>query len=93
MADITIYIDQRAVRVKAGISVAAALAIAGDGELGCITRYSASGTPRAPLCGMGVCHECRTTINGVAHQLACQTPCVEGLRIERAQLEPREVAR
>jgi len=89
MADITIYIDQRPVRVKAGISVAAALAIAGDG----LTRYSVSGEPRAPLCGMGVCHECRTTINGVAHQLACQTPCVEGLRIERAQLEPREVAR
>ena len=89
MADITIYIDQRAVRVKAGISVAAALAIAGDS----MTRYSVSGTPRAPLCGMGVCHECRTTINGVAHQLACQTPCVEGLRIERAQGEAREVAR
>ena len=89
MADITIYIDQRAVRVKAGISVAAALAIAGDG----ITRYSVSGMPRAPLCGMGVCHECRTTINGVAHQLACQTPCIDGLCIERAQREPREVAR
>lgn len=88
MVDITIYIDQRPVRVKAGISVAAALAIAGDG----LTRYSVSGEPRAPLCGMGVCHECRTTINGVAHQLACQTPCVEGLRIEAPQLAPCGVA-
>ena len=52
------------------ISVAAALAIHGSA----VTRYSVSGMARAPLCGMGVCQECRTTINGVQHQLACQTP-------------------
>lgn len=90
MADITIYINQQAVRVEAGISVAAALALHGS----TVTRLSVNGTARAPLCGMGVCQECRTTINGMPHQLACQTPCTEGLRIERiAPTNRREVAR
>lgn len=82
MADITIYINQQAVQVEAGISVAAALAMHGSA----VTRYSVTGMARAPLCGMGVCQECRTTINGVQHQLACQTPCVEGLRVERCEV-------
>jgi NADPH-dependent 2,4-dienoyl-CoA reductase/sulfur reductase-like enzyme len=34
-------------------------------------RTSITGEPRAPLCGMGVCHECRVTVGGDAHQLAC----------------------
>ncbi|HEY7856568.1 MAG TPA: FAD-dependent oxidoreductase [Terriglobales bacterium] len=37
------------------------------------TRRSVSGESRGPLCGMGVCFECRATVDGVAHQLACQT--------------------
>ncbi|HSR96643.1 MAG TPA: FAD-dependent oxidoreductase [Kofleriaceae bacterium] len=37
-------------------------------------RTSVTGEPRAPLCGMGVCHECRVTIEGDAHQLACVLP-------------------
>ncbi|MTW31572.1 (2Fe-2S)-binding protein [Pseudoduganella danionis] len=78
----TIYLNDQAVRVEAGISVAAALAIHGSA----VTRYSVTGTARAPLCGMGVCQECRTTINGMQHQLACQTPCVEGMRVERCEV-------
>ena len=78
---ITLSIDARSVCVAAGTSVAAAIAIAGD----CMTRRSVSGMPRAPLCGMGVCHECRVTIDGRQHQLACQTPCVSGMRVTTAQ--------
>jgi D-hydroxyproline dehydrogenase subunit alpha len=37
-------------------------------------RTSVTGEPRAPLCGMGVCHECRVTVGGNAHQLACMIP-------------------
>jgi len=33
------------------------------------------------LCGMGICFECRVTINGNAHQLACQTPVEAGMHI------------
>jgi sarcosine oxidase subunit alpha len=37
--------------------------------------------PRTAVCGMGICFECRVTINGITHQLACQTPVVAGMHI------------
>ena len=64
------------VRVPAGSSVAAALAQQPPGH----TRLSVSGQWRAPLCGMGVCHECRVLING-RERLACQTVCEDGMHI------------
>ena len=67
-------IDGKAVEVEAGTIVAAALVMAGAGG----TRTSVSGEPRAALCGMGVCQECRVTIDGRAHALACQTLCRDG---------------
>lgn len=45
------------------------------------TRVSVSGQPRAALCGMGVCQECRVTIDEAAHALACQTICRDGMTI------------
>jgi hypothetical protein len=81
---VTVFIDARPVRVPAGCSAAAALAWATPAEpsagAGC-SRRSVSGERRAPLCGMGICHECRTTVDGRL-RLACQTPCREGMRIE-----------
>ena len=44
------------------------------------TRISVTGEARAPLCGMGVCHECRVRIQGRI-RLACQTVCAEGTAI------------
>ncbi|MEX0632870.1 (2Fe-2S)-binding protein [Serratia ureilytica] len=41
---------------------------------------------RALPCGMGVCQECRVTINGL-RRLACQTLCQAGMRIERSDDE------
>ncbi|MGV7209544.1 (2Fe-2S)-binding protein [Oxalobacteraceae bacterium A2-2] len=73
----TLSVDGRTVCVAAGTSVAAAIAKAGSG----ITRGSVSGMPRAPLCGMGVCQECRVTIDGRPHQLSCQTPCSPGMDV------------
>lgn len=67
-------IDGRRVAVEAGTTVAAALVIAGASG----TRRSVSGQTRAALCGMGVCQECRVTIDGRAHALACQTLCRDG---------------
>ena len=63
-------------QVPAGTSVAAALAQRIPGT----TRTSVTGEPRAPLCGMGVCHECRVRIEGRT-RLACQTVCTEGMQI------------
>jgi len=47
-----------------------------------ITRRSVGGKLRAPLCGMGVCQECRVTINGRAHVLSCQTLCLPGMDVQ-----------
>nr|WP_060985886.1 2Fe-2S iron-sulfur cluster-binding protein [uncultured Acidovorax sp.] len=64
-------------QVPAGTSVAAALAQQPPGT----TRTSVSGEARAPLCGIGVCHECRVRIQGRI-RLACQTVCAEGMAID-----------
>ncbi len=74
---ITLHINGQALTVAAGTSVAAAIALTASP----ITRISVRGAPRAPLCGMGVCQECRVTIDGRAHQLACQTLCATGMQI------------
>ena len=70
-------VDGRSVRVAAGTSVAAALAQDGDG----VALHSVSGQPRAPLCGMGICQECRLRVDGQI-RLACQTVCEDGMHIQ-----------
>lgn len=74
---VVLQIDSRAITVTAGTSVAAALALAGMPA----TRISVSGGLRAPVCGMGVCQECRVRIDGRV-RLACQTVCVDGMQVE-----------
>lgn len=73
---VQIIANGRRLQVPAGTSVAAALAQNAPG----ITRTSVTGEARAPLCGMGVCHECRVRIQGRI-RLACQTVCAEGMQI------------
>ena len=77
MADCTLTINGQPVRVPEGTLVAVAVALAG------VTAYrrSVSGEPRAPLCGMGICAECRVTINGQAQQISCQIPCANGMEV------------
>ena len=72
-----LLLDGRALRVADGTSVAAALALGGDG----CSRTSVIGERRAPLCGMGICQECRVTIDG-RRRLACQTLCRDGMQVE-----------
>lgn len=74
---IELHIDTRAIRVDAGVTVAAAIAMAGS----LATRRSVTGAPRGPVCGMGVCQECHVTIDGRAHQLACQTLCAPAMQV------------
>jgi sarcosine oxidase subunit alpha len=45
-------------------------------------RTSVTGEPRTPICGMGVCYECRVSIDGSPHQRACLVTCADGMRIE-----------
>ena len=70
-------LNGQAAQVPAGTSIAAALYLCGDG----IARHSVSGQARAPVCGMGVCQECRVLVNGRG-QLACQTLCAAGMAVE-----------
>jgi sarcosine oxidase subunit alpha len=44
-------------------------------------RRSATGEPRGPLCGMGICFECRVTINDEPHHRSCQTVCKDGMDV------------
>lgn len=74
---LTVHINGHAVEVPPGTSVAAAIALAEATGF----RRSVTGQPRAPLCGMGVCFECRVTLQGQPHQLSCMTPCVAGLEV------------
>jgi predicted molibdopterin-dependent oxidoreductase YjgC len=80
MADqlIVVNIDGRAVKVAEGASVVAALVVADS----LCTRRSVTGEPRFALCGMGQCQECRVTIDGVPHRLACQSACRDGMVID-----------
>ena len=80
-AVVTIDVDGIACRATAGMSVAAALLDAGAWSF----RRSVRGEPRGPLCGMGICHECRVTIDGVAHQRSCLVLVAEGMRVETAR--------
>ena len=73
----TLTINGRPVEVPEGSMVSAAVAIAGVG----FTRRSVTGEPRAPLCGMGICFECRVTIDGHAHARSCQVPCRQGMEV------------
>nr|WP_206958294.1 (2Fe-2S)-binding protein [Trinickia acidisoli] len=75
---VIVTIDGAPIRVPAYTTVAAAV-LRHYGIRG--TRVSVSGQPRAALCAMGVCQECRMTIDERAHVLACQTVCRSGMTI------------
>lgn len=75
---VVMTIDGMAFAVPAHTTVAAAVFML-HGIRG--TRLSVSGRPRAALCAMGVCQECRMTIDARAHVLACQTICRDGMVI------------
>ena len=74
---VSIRIDGRVVDVERGTSVAVALLNSG------VKRFRASegGSPRGPLCAMGICFECRVTIDGIPHRRACMEECVELMEI------------
>ncbi len=82
-SSVALTVDGKPVQVVPGTTVAAAALIAGTQ-----TRVSVSGEPRAPLCGMGICFECRVTIDGVPHQRSCQILCAPGMQVATARELP-----
>jgi predicted molibdopterin-dependent oxidoreductase YjgC len=75
---VEVQLNERTLQVPEGTSVAAAVFLAGETRF----RTSVSGEPRAALCGMGICFECRVTIDDQPHCRSCQITVQRGMRIQ-----------
>lgn len=73
---VRLEVNGQPIEVPAGASVAAAVAM-----LGVPFRRSRNGEPRAALCGMGVCFECRVDIDGLMHSRSCLVQAQAGMRV------------
>lgn len=74
---IHLHVNGQLVAVPTGANVAAAVA-----RVTTHFRRSVHGEPRAPLCGMGVCFECRVRVDGHANVRACMTPARTGMQVQ-----------
>ena len=78
--DVTILVNGVPRRVPADAMLATALL-----GLGITTfRGDSTGAGRAPICGMGTCHECRLTVDGTAEVRSCLVGVREGMHVETA---------
>lgn len=75
MIDITV--DGRKIEVEDGSMLAAVLLDQGIDAF----RSSIAGDARQPVCGIGVCFECRVTIDGEPHQRSCLISVREGMSV------------
>lgn len=75
-SEITLRVNGKSVSVPVGATVAVAMAIAGQA-----CRKSVTGELRGPLCGMGICFECRVSIDGIPHCRSCQIACQPGMDV------------
>ncbi len=78
---LTVVVDGELVTMPEGSMVAAAIMKAGVTSF----RRSVTGEPRGPLCGMGICFECRVTIDLEQHCRSCQTVCQNGMDIRTGE--------
>jgi hypothetical protein len=76
LSQVTVTVNGAPVVVPSGATVAVAVVLAGQA-----CRVSVSGEPRGPLCGMGICFECRVMIGGKAHVRSCQVLCEPGMEV------------
>ena len=75
-SQMTVTVNGALVSVPSGTTVAVAVTIAGQA-----CRTSVTGEPRGPLCGMGICFECRVAIDGRPHCRSCQILCEPGMEV------------
>jgi len=73
---IELRVNRKPITVPSGATVAVAVAMAGSR-----CRRSVTGELRSPFCGMGICFECRVTVDGKAHRLSCQILCQSGMEV------------
>ena len=74
--EIALSINGKPVSVPSGATVAVAIMVAGEA-----CRKSVTGEYRGPLCGMGICFECRAVIDGNPHSRTCQVICRAGMKV------------
>jgi hypothetical protein len=77
MDDVSVAVNGRTIKVPRGCVAAAAVARAGV----VVMRRAVLGEARSALCGMGICFECRITINGEPQMRGCQRVCEEGMEL------------
>jgi sarcosine oxidase subunit alpha len=75
-SEVTVTVNGSHVSVPAGATVAVAMMMAGKP-----CRTSVTGELRGPLCGMGICFECRARVNGIPHSRTCQILCESGMEV------------
>jgi len=73
---VRVTVNGASISVPSGTTVAVAVTIAGQA-----CRTSVSGERRGPLCGMGICFECRVAIDGRPHCRSCQILCEPGMEV------------
>ena len=73
---INVTVNGRPIMVPEGSTVAIAMALSGQ-----VCRMSVTGEPRGPLCGMGICFECRVAVDGKLQCKSCQIVCQSGMDI------------
>jgi predicted molibdopterin-dependent oxidoreductase YjgC len=78
---VQVVVDDVVVPAYEGESVAAALLAAGRRDLRITPRR---GEPRGLYCGIGLCFECVTVVDG-RRVRACQTPVRDGMRVDTSQ--------
>jgi sarcosine oxidase subunit alpha len=76
-SEVTVTVNGVFLVVPSGSTVAVAMALAGQ-----VCRTSVSGEPRGPLCGMGICFECRVAVDGNSHVRSCQVLCQQGMKVD-----------
>jgi len=74
---IKLTINKIPVNVAEGTTVAAAISNSGVTKF----RTSVTGRSRGPVCGMGICFECRVTIDGIGHQRSCNIIAADGMEV------------
>lgn len=80
LAQVSIDLDGRALKVPQGLTVAAALILAGAEYF---RESPVSNSKRAPYCMMGVCFECLVEIDGQPSLQSCLVEVRDGMRIRR----------
>ena len=73
---LSMMLDGRRITVAEGTTVAAAIL-----QAGLKSRISVRGEARQPLCGMGICYECRAQVDGRRHERTCQIVCRPGMEV------------